>query len=318
MWLVLFGRSWWPCWRTPVTSTPVPAAVPGSASARASPPPSASSPSSASCRPSRGPTSSAPWSAGVIGLFAARLVWGALAGPRHRGRATSCTRCSSSSSATWASSSAAQKGEWFEPARIIAAFRDSTRAPPVQDPRHLRDHRRPHRRHLRDGLPGRHAGGAAVRAARAAAGGGLLGRPEAQPRPPRARHPAEDPEDGARRRADRGDGLPGRPRGGPEAHRAGAPDGRQDRHQRLQPQQGRPAARRPRPQHQRAGQLAQAGGAARRGDEGLHHQGRQGARPGRRLPRRRHDGGGGPGARRRWARPSRSASPACCRRRRAR
>ncbi len=37
----------------------------------------------------------------------------------------------------------------------------------------------------------------------------------------------------------------------------------QDRHQRLQPQQGRPAARRARPEHQRARELAQAGGPAR-------------------------------------------------------
>ena len=66
----------------------------------------------------------------------------------------------------------------------------------------------------------------------------------------------------------------------------------QDRHQRLQPQQGRAAARRRRPQHQRAGQLAQARRAAGRDHEGLHPQGRQGIQPGRRVSRRRHDGRG--------------------------
>ena len=69
------------------------------------------------------------------------------------------------------------------------------------------------------------------------------------------------------------------------AHAAG-----QDRHQRLQPEQGRAAARRRRPQRQRAGQLAEAGRAARRDHEGLHPEGRQGIQPGRGLPRRRHHG----------------------------
>ena len=44
------------------------------------------------------------------------------------------------------------------------------------------------------------------------------------------------------------------------------------------------------PQHQRARQRAQAGRAAGRVHEGLHPQGRQGIQPGRRLPRRRDDG----------------------------
>ena len=46
-------------------------------------------------------------------------------------------------------------------------------------------------------------------------------------------------------------------------------------------------------EHQRARQLAEAGRAAWRGHEGVHPQGRQGIQPGRRLPRRRHDGRGG-------------------------
>ena len=70
------------------------------------------------------------------------------------------------------------------------------------------------------------------------------------------------------------------------AHAAG-----EDRHQRLQPEQGRAAARRRGAQHQRARQRAQAGRPAGRVHEGLHPQGRQGIQPGRRLPRRRDDGG---------------------------
>ena len=50
----------------------------------------------------------------------------------------------------------------------------------------------------------------------------------------------------------------------------------QDRHQRLQPQQGRSAPRRPGPEHQRARQRAQAGRAAGRVHEGVHPEGRQG------------------------------------------
>src|SRR5262249_9566640 len=49
---------------------------------------------------------------------------------------------------------------------------------------------------------------------------------------------------------------------------------------------------RPGPEHQRPGELAEAGRAPRRGDEGLHPQGGEGGEPGRRLPRRRDDGGG--------------------------
>ena len=53
----------------------------------------------------------------------------------------------------------------------------------------------------------------------------------------------------------------------PQADRAGAHAARQDRDQRLQPEQGGAAARRRSAQHQRAGQRAEAGRAARRGDE---------------------------------------------------
>ena len=135
---------------------------------------------------------------GVIGLFGARLVWGALDGldivGEHFVHALVVVFLGYMGVVI-----GGQKGEWFEPARMIAAFRDSSPPAPVQGARHLGDHRRPHRRHLRDGLPGGHAGGAAVRAARAAAGGRLLGLAEAQPRPARPRHPAEDAEDGRRR-----------------------------------------------------------------------------------------------------------------------
>ena len=87
-------------------------------------------------------------------------------------------------------------------------------------------------------------------------------------------------------------GFPGRPRGRSEADRARAHAAGEDRHQRLQPEQGGAAARRRGAQHQRARQLAEAGRPAGRDDEGVHPQGRQGIQPGRRLPRRRHDGRG--------------------------
>ena len=69
----------------------------------------------------------------------------------------------------------------------------------------------------------------------------------------------------------------------PERAVGGDPD------QRLQPEPGRRAAGRPRPEHQLAGQRGQAGRPARRGAPGRGHPGGQGGRPGRRLPRRRHD-----------------------------
>ena len=65
----------------------------------------------------------------------------------------------------------------------------------LQDSRHQRHHRRPHRRRLRDRLRRRHPRHPAVRAEGAAAGRRLVRFAEAQPRPPRPRHPAADPED---------------------------------------------------------------------------------------------------------------------------
>ena len=88
---------------------------------------------------------------------------------------------------------------------------------------------------------------------------------------------------------------------------------REDRHQRLQPQQGRAAPRRARPQHQRARELPQAGGAARRGDEGLRHQGREGGRARASATSTTAPWWWWTRPRRRWAGRSRSASPACCR-----
>ena len=79
-------------------------------------------------------------------------------------------------------------------------------------------------------------------------------------------------------------------RGRSQADRAGADAEREDRHQRLQSEQGRAVARRRSAERQRADQLAEAGRPARRKHEGVHPQGRQGIQPGRRLPRRRHDG----------------------------
>ena len=79
-----------------------------------------------------------------------------------------------------------------------------------------------------------------------------------------------------------------------------------DRHDRLQPQQGRPDPGRRGAERQRAGERAQAGGAARRAAPGQGDPRGPRVRPGRRLPRRRHDdrGRGRPGAR--WARRSTS------------
>ena len=68
--------------------------------------------------------------------------------------------------------------------------------------RHQRDHRRPDCRPLRDRVPRRHARHPAVRAQGAAARRRFLRLAQAQPRPARARHPAEDPEDVRRGRHD--------------------------------------------------------------------------------------------------------------------
>ena len=62
-----------------------------------------------------------------------------------------------------------------------------------------------------------------------------------------------------------------------------------DPHERLQPQPGRRAAGRPRPERQLARERRQTGRPAGRGAPGPGHPGGQGGRPGRRLPRGRDD-----------------------------
>ena len=187
--------------------------------------------------------------------------------------------------------------DWRPPGRVagtVAAAHPVPRhgaAAAAQDPRHQRHHRRARGGHLRDRLPRRHARRASVRAEGTAAGRRLERLDEAQSRPARPRHPPEDPEDDRCR----SDGLrPGFPRGEgsrPEADRARPRAAGEDRHQRLQPEQGGAAARRRRAQHQRARERDEAGRAPRRGHEGVHPEGRQGVQPGRRLPGRRHHGG---------------------------
>ena len=214
---------------------------------------------------------------GVTGLLGANLVWGVLAGLQLGARAVHPLPADRVPDLHG-------RRDRRAPRRVVRAgapdrgLQGRVAAAPVQGARHLGDHRRPHRRHLRDRLPRRHARRAAVRAARAAAGRRLLRLAQAQPRPARARHPAARPEDGARPGADRRDRLPRGARGRPEADRARQAAQRQDRHERLQPQQGRAAARRRGAQHQRARQLAQAGGAAGRGAARLRAEGRQGGR----------------------------------------
>src|SRR5439155_507962 len=65
---------------------------------------------------------------------------------------------------------------------------------------------------------------------------------------------------------------------------------RQDRHERLQPEQAGGAGRRGRAERQRAGERGEAGDAPRRGDDRPGPSRGQGIGPGRRVPRRRHDG----------------------------
>ena len=125
----------------------------------------------------------------------------------------------------------------------------------LQDSRHQRHHRRPHRRHRRDRLPRRHPRDPAVRPAGTATGGRFRRLDEAQPRPPRPRHPPAHPEDGQPRRPHLARTTSPTSRSRPEADRAGQGARLQDRHQRLQPEQGGPAARRRSPQHQRTRQL---------------------------------------------------------------
>ena len=83
-------------------------------------------------------------------------------------------------------------------------------------------------------------------------------RAQAESRAARPRHPAPYPEDGRRRGRHLGRRFPERQGSRSQAHRAGAHDDGPDRHERFQPQQGRAAARRGGPEHQRARQLAEA------------------------------------------------------------
>ncbi len=93
----------------------------------------------------------------------------------------------------------ARKGEWLEPAKFVVALQGRAAAEALPDSRHERHHRRPRRRHRRDRVSRRHARRAAVRAEGAAVRRRLVRLAQAQPRPPRTRHPAPHPEDGRRR-----------------------------------------------------------------------------------------------------------------------
>ena len=74
----------------------------------------------------------------------------------------------------------------------------------LQNSGHQRDYRRPHRRYRRDRIRRRHPGDSAVRAARAATGGGFLRFDEAQSRPARTGYSAANPEDAAVEHSDSG------------------------------------------------------------------------------------------------------------------
>ena len=129
--------------------------------------------------------------------------------------------------------------------------------------RHQRHHRRPHRRHRRLGLPVSPARHPALRPRRAAADRGQLGHAAARPR---AARPG-DPGPTAEGRPDSGGDRHRRSCGGRRRRRQARGDGprprRRDPHQRLQPEPRRGPAVDPRPEHQLAGQRAQAGVAAR-------------------------------------------------------
>ena len=200
----------------------------------------------APARRPRSPICSARCIGGAIGLGLAKTIGAALFwadAERSRG---SCS-CTASSCCVFPYLGHRDGGAQGRVARAGAAGRALPRrraAEALSHPRHQRHHRRPHRRHLRDRLPRRHARHPAVRAQGAAARRRLGRFDEAQPRPARPRHPAEDPEDVGPRRHDLGHRLSRSPRSRSEAHRAGAHAPGQDRHQRLQPEQGRAAARR--------------------------------------------------------------------------
>ena len=112
------------------------------------------------------------------------------------------------------------------------------------------------------------------------------------PRPARARYPQPAPQQHEHRTGDlrARSARIRRAVGRSEAGGAGQTSQGQADHQRLQPQQGGPAAGRRGHQSERSGQLAEAGVPAGRADRGPRRQGRRGARPGHRLSGRRHDG----------------------------
>ena len=148
----------------------------------------------------------------------------------------------------------ARKGEWLEPAKFVSLFRDARpqKRYKILDTSVIIDGRVADI--VETGLPRRHAGRAAVRAEGAAVRRRLVRSAEAQPRPARPRHPAAHPEDGRRRSRHLGHRLSAGQGSRPEADRAGALAARQDRDERLQPEQSRAAARRRGAEHQRAGQ----------------------------------------------------------------
>ena len=161
----------------------------------------------------------------------------------------------------------------------------------LQAARHERHHRRPRRRHLRDRVPRRHAGRAAVRAEGTPADRRLERHAQAQPRPPRPRHPPEDPEDGRRRGGGVGPRLPGDPGGRPQADRA--------RPRRCRGRSSPTTSTSTRSRSCAASRCSTSTSSPNamkpvvlpgRDHEGLHPEGRQGIQPGRRVPRRRHDG----------------------------
>ena len=176
---------------------------------------------------------------------------------------SSCTASSCWCSPTWGSSWAARKGEWLKPARLVSLFRDTgpQKRYRILDTSVIIDGR------IADICETGFLDGTLVIPQFVLKELQLV---------------ADSPDSLKRNRGRRGLDIlqkiqkmsgvdvmisdidfPEVARGRSEAHRAGAHAPGKDRHQRLQPEQGRAAARRAGPQHQRAGQLAEAGRAAR-------------------------------------------------------
>ena len=127
------------------------------------------------------------------------------------------------------------------------------------------------------GFPRRPAAGAPVRARRAAEGRRLRGLDAPRTGAPRPRYRSAPAADAGARSGDRQRRLPEARRSRLQAHRSGQPAPRERRHQRLQPGQGCPGARRRGAQYQRAGQRREAGVPAGREHVRVHRQGGQGA-----------------------------------------